>query len=249
MSQETSSFWNRLTQLLSFLTFLTLTCCAFQPAPLTSTSRYKTVAVISLLPETFSMSHQGFTVFQNHFAVFPVDFDPNQTTIEVAINLLSQNYQVRDLGLNRQFLMSGIRENYSRIDLDNTAPLVSSQLQAVVKPGTVDAIIVFDASMPDPVEHLSITDPGMGLYSRGQFGVKGDYIGVIAPCEVFDGQTFKEIALTYAGQGTGSMSSMEWIGQPYSSLSGSDKNSLKLLGVQALQTYVKASLTDLHLLN
>jgi hypothetical protein len=192
---------------------LALASCAFQPVPLTNPTQYKTVAIISLLPQTYTMSYIGLTVFGNRYAEFPLDFDPNQIVTEAATNLLAPHYQIRDLGLNETAIINSIQQNYSGTDLDNTAPLVQAQLEKLVKPGAVDLIIVADGSKPNPVEDLRPTDSGIGLYTSGTFGGAGNSSGVIAPFELFDGQSFQQIALTYAGQMSGPPSDLNWKGE------------------------------------
>lgn len=228
---------------------LVLASCAVQPGPLSNPAQYKTVAIISLLPQTYTMSYIGFTVFENHYAEFPLDFDPNLIVTQTATNLLSSHYQVRDLDLNAAAIINGVQQNYSTIDLNNTAPLVQAQLERLVKPGTVDLIVVIDGSDPEPVGNLSPTDSGVGLYTRSQFGGAGNSSGVIAPFELFDGRSFQQIALSYAGQMSGPASDLNWKGEPYDDLSASDKVALDEVGKRALAIYVTRSLSDVHLLN
>jgi len=195
------------------------------------------------------MLYVGVTVFENRFAEFPLDFDPNQIATDAAKSLLLSNYQVYDLGLNETAIINKIHENYAPIDLDNTAPLVQAQLEKLVKPGTVDLIIVIDGSKPDPVEHLSPVDSGIGLYTRGQFGNVGNSSGVIAPFELFDGRSFQQVALSYAGQMSGPDNNLNWRGESYDNMSASDKTTLDEIGRQALEIYVGNSLADVHLTN
>ena len=207
------------------------------------------------------MTYTGITVFGNAAAEFPLDYDPNQIVVEDAKNLLSRTYEVRDLGLDRAAIMAGVQENYTTIDLSNTGPLVQAQLEKFVKPGTVDLIVVFDGSLPNPVSALSVTNSGTGLYSMWQhsggpaicktdgadLGAASCSSGVIAPFEVFDGRTFKEIALTYDGQMSGPEADFVWTGDTYDALSPAYKAELDDIGKQALSKYVTLSLMGVQL--
>lgn len=245
------------------LSLLPLAACTPPPKFVDNLNQYKTVAVISLLPQTITMSHIGITIFQNDFAIFPLDWNPNTVATQTAIALLNQNYQVKDLHVDTNAFVEAIQKKYSKFDIGATEDLVIDQLKATVKPGQVDLIIVIDASAPESIRQIGPDNSGVGLVStsghdRYGIGSDTDVIHTNAVLEVLDGTTFDHIVVNmgsaYPDIASGnapdaSVSGLSWRGQAYSDLSLSQKQQLTSLEQQVVRNFVTVALKNVHLIN
>ncbi len=237
---------------------LGLTGCMPYPNFEANPTTYKTVAFVSLLPQSIVMSHVGFTVFQNDFAVFPVKFDPNALAIQTALPLLASRYQVKDLGIDNAAFLAAVHQHFSIFDKGiGTDGLVQDELKATVKPGQADLIVVLDAS--EPPEDANFVDRTVfnfvGLASISPFGkTDADGIVMFGWIKVFDGTTFQLLAYGTGGWGTDTdagISDLHWRGEPYDSLSTEQGQKLDAIEQRVIRDSVANALQDphAHLLN
>lgn len=238
-----------------------LLCGCTLPSPnlAQSTGSYKTVAFISLLPQSITMWHLGFTVFQNDSGAFPLEFDPNVLATQTADALLSPRYEVKDIGVDNEAFLTAVHNHFSMLNqISGTEGLVQDELKASVKPGQVDVIVVLDGSQPPSTANFvsgNILEVGListsawsGLVQVLQHTYTGDMIGVAATVEVYDGTTFQELARGW-GQGVPNdgVSSLGWRGETYSRLSTAQKQNLENVEKTVINDYVTTALPSVHL--
>jgi hypothetical protein len=244
---------------LAALLSVTMTGCSV-PRPNFSVNQneYKTVAVISLLPQTITMSHIGFTVFQNDFATYPLDWDLNAFAVQATESFLSQHYQTRNLNVNTGAIMADVQQKYTLLDAGDTSGLVSAQLQAQLSPGLVDLIVVIDASAAGHASDIGGSGgfaPNHGLSSYN-IATGQDVVSLDATFEVFDGTTFKLLAFCPGGppdiDGTGKAptdraSGLNWRGQSLDSFSTEQRQNLKTAEQNAIQDFITAAMPFVQL--
>jgi hypothetical protein len=155
---------------------------------------------------------------------------------------------VRDLGLNRDEFARTVQARHTAADLNHYEALIGNQLKASVKPGKVDLIVVIDGVEPNTMDKLSPSNVGVGAIYRAQSGRDGGGTAVIAPLEVFDGNTFALLALTYKGQSAGQTFDLHWTGEPYYSLPADTKEAFKASAQKAIREDIGNALRDVRLI-
>jgi hypothetical protein len=215
----------------------------------------KTVAIVSLLPDTLSRGHVGFTVFQNAFDVVPAEFDPNDYALKVMADDLATKYKVVIVNVNRTVIMAASKATPPNGWMGPLVPyvftdtVIQKYLKQQIKPGSSDIIAVIDGSEPDSMP--SLNNAGVGLFSRGTFGPMKtfDIFGLHAHFEIFDGNSFKEITTSEGSDTDFVQSQLHWTGESYDSLPASTKLTMANMEHQAIQSYVTAVLQATNLLN
>jgi len=221
----------------------------------TSTSQ-KSVAFISLLPEGITMWHLGFTAFQNHQGVLPLEFDANALATQTALSLLTPHYQIKSINVDNATLLAGVHNRYSFLDrIAGTEGIVEDELKAAVKPGQADLIVVLDGSEPpEDANFLSENYIGVGLVSRSYYAPAfvsphGGIVGLYVTLEIYDGTTFQELA---RGDGAvtpnDGVTTLNWRGEPYTSLSPTQKTDLEAVEKRVLTDYITTALPAIHLI-
>lgn len=222
-----------------------LSACGFQPQALSNGSRFKTVAVVSLLPATVTFWHKGITVFQNHGAVFPLTWNPNKFTYNVAQSILRKRYNIVKLHIDKQKIVQNIHDAHSSAFIIHTGRMISSALKKMVKPGSADIIIVMDATAFNKDGYAGRYTAGDGLGINGQPFDRYSSIATYANFEIFDGDTFKEIALTFSDPSL--PLKIQWFGAPYENFSPNQKRRIYKAEHKSLYNYVLYSLQTNHL--
>ncbi len=211
----------------------------------------KTVAIISVLPDTVSMSHVGFTVFGNAFAILPAESDPNDIVRKTAAKALSPRYTVLTPRVDVAAIIAA--QNADRqnswthvLPPAFTVPhsFTPAEIGQFIKPGAADLVVIFDASEPQDKPYLNY--PGWGVISLGTFAVYDSY-SVHVLVDVFDGRTFQPVGEPYNGGNAVIPSDLRWEGQAYDALSPSTKASMAVYEQEAVQTEVTTDLAKIGL--
>ncbi len=240
------------------LCVLGLPGCSPRPNFATLPTNYKSVAIISLLPQTITMSRIGFTVFQNHSDVFPTSFDPNAVAIKTANATLSQRYRIVDLGIDQNAFFETVEKNFTWVDSfpgPHTDDLVADQLKARVRPGLADLVVVIDGT--EPPKYASFLSGGgveVGLYSFSGYdqhgiGFQDDHIGLAATVEVFDGSTLQVLGYGHGGLFDAIPSDLSWRGAPYKDLTDEQKQDLATIEEEAITEFVPGAFRNAHLVS
>jgi len=204
----------------------------------------KTVAVVSLLPDTLSISYVGITVFGNKNATFPAEFDTNEYVRNVGEQLLSPRYNIVPIKLNSDAIFAAVKSTPPNTWMGPlpaaifTDPVIQAQFKAHVKPGTADLIVVCDGTYPAAPT---------GLCAGSQGFRQPDVFWLASHFEVFDGNTFEEITSSDGAAVDNIWSKLTWDGEPYDSLSAETKTSMADVEHQAIYAYVKSVLMRANL--